>query len=75
MDKHDLHTEFPELSDKIHELKVNDSHFRKMFDEYHQINKEIHRMESNEIFTDSELNVLRLKRVHLKDQIYTLLES
>ncbi len=74
MDKHDLHHEFPQFDEKIHELKINNSHFRKIFDDYHFVNKEIHRIESNDIFTDSELNVLRSKRVHLKDQIYSFLQ-
>ncbi len=75
MDKHDLHHDFPEFDEKIHELKTNDFHFRKIFDEYHSINKDIHRIESNEVYTDSELNVLRVKRVNLKDQISEYLNS
>lgn len=73
MNKHDLRNEFSEYSDLIHELKMNNPNFKKIFDEYNKINKEIHKFESNEIFSDPELNVLRLKRVHLKDQIYSLL--
>jgi uncharacterized protein YdcH (DUF465 family) len=75
MDKHDLHHEFPEFEDRIHDLKTNDNHFRKLFDEYHNVNKDIHRIESNEVFTDSELNVLRSRRVNLKDEIYLYLEK
>ena len=75
MDKHDLHHEFPEFEDRIHDLKTNHNHFRKLFDEYHNVNKDIHRIESNEVFTDSELNVLRSRRVNLKDEIYLYLEK
>jgi uncharacterized protein len=32
MEKHDLHHEFPALEQKIHDLKVSDNHFRKLFD-------------------------------------------
>ncbi len=75
MDKHDLHHEFPEFEDRIHDLKMSDNHFKKLFDEYHNVNKDIHRIESNEVFTDSELNVLRSRRVNLKDEIYLYLEK
>jgi len=74
MEKHDLHHEFPEHADRIHELKVGNSHFRKLFDEYHATNKEIHRLEMSEAFTDDELNKLRKKRLHLKDDLFDIIE-
>jgi hypothetical protein len=74
MEKHDLHHEFPELNEKIHELKVSDNHFKKLFDEYHEINNEIHRIESGaETTVDEVLNSLRMRRVFLKDSLYALL--
>lgn len=74
MEHHDLRHEFPELADKIHELKTSDNHFRKMFDEYHEVTHSIERIESGaENTTDEVLNGLRLKRVHLKDDLYIML--
>ena len=74
MEKHDLHHEFPQFEERIHELKVNDNHFKKMFDEYHELNKEIHRIETDtEPASDETLNDLRVKRVHLKDELYNQL--
>jgi uncharacterized protein YdcH (DUF465 family) len=75
MEKHDLHSEFPQYDEKIHELKVSDNHFRKLFDEYHDINKQIHHLESTNVFIDSELNTLRVKRLKLKDQLREILEK
>jgi uncharacterized protein YdcH (DUF465 family) len=75
MEKHDLHAEFPQHNDRIHELKVSDKHFRKLFDEYHTTNKTIHSVEANGKFTDKELNELRSKRVHLKDQLILIIEG
>jgi uncharacterized protein YdcH (DUF465 family) len=43
---HELAEEFPEYKDRIHDLKVSDAHFRKLFDEYHEINREVHRTEA-----------------------------
>lgn len=75
MKKHDLLHEFPEKKDKIHELKTTDSHFRKIFDEYHQTDHAIHSIESGATpTTDEHLNKLRMKRVTLKDSVYTYLK-
>ncbi len=70
MEAHDILHEFPQKKEKIHELKTTDQHFRKLFDEYHDIDHEIHRFENgSEATTDEHLNDLRKKRVILKDQI------
>jgi uncharacterized protein YdcH (DUF465 family) len=74
MEKHDLQHEFPELHDKIHELKTSNHHFRKLFDEYHDINNSIHSIESGaQQVKDEVLNEFRMKRVHLKDELYKML--
>lgn len=75
MQKHDLLHEFPEKKEKIHELKTTNAHFRKIFDEYHQTDHDIHSIESGATpTTDDHLNELRLKRVNLKDSVYTYLK-
>jgi uncharacterized protein YdcH (DUF465 family) len=75
MEKHDLHHEFPQHESKIHDLKVSDRHFRKLFDEYHFIDKQIHGIESTQVFTDDELNEMRKRRLHLKDQLLNIIED
>lgn len=76
MEKHDLRHEFPEYVDKIHDLKISDNHFRRLFDEYDEINKEIQRIETGiEPTSDQILNELRLKRVHLKDELFSMLKN
>jgi uncharacterized protein YdcH (DUF465 family) len=76
MQKHDLLHEFPEKKDKIHELKISDSHFKKIFDEYHDIDHNIHSIETGATATtDDHLNELRLKRVNLKDTLYNYLKD
>ena len=76
MQKHDLLHEFPEMKDKIHELKVSDNHFRKMFDEYHDLDHKIHSYETGATATtDDHLTELRAKRVHLKDALYAYLTN
>ncbi|MEQ1732469.1 MAG: DUF465 domain-containing protein [Bacteroidia bacterium] len=76
MQKHDLLHEFPELKEKIHALKISDTHFRKLFDEYHEIDHSIHSIETGAtVTTDEHLNELRKKRVVLKDDLYTQLNK
>jgi uncharacterized protein YdcH (DUF465 family) len=75
MEKHDLHHELPEFNEQIHELKTTNNHFRKLFDDYHSTNKEIHRLESSGVFTDSELTILRQRRLNLKDELVSILEN
>ena len=71
---HELAEEFPDKAQQIHDLKESDAHFRKLFDEYHEINRAIHRAETNVEPTD-ELNETRMRkeRMHLKDQIASML--
>lgn len=75
-EKHDLHHEFPEYNDKIHDLKVSNAHFAKLFDEYHEVNNEILRIEQ-EIETPSDAYVedLKKRRLHLKDELYRMLQE
>ncbi len=75
MEKHDLLHEFPEHKEKIHNLKVSDHHFRKLFDEYHEVDHDVHRVETGaEITKDEVLNEMRKKRVLLKDKLYAYLK-
>jgi uncharacterized protein YdcH (DUF465 family) len=74
VEHHDLHHEFPQLHDKIHELKVSDANFRKLYDEYHTLTQQIENME-NEVdpkSTQTEEGA-KLRRVYLKDKLYQML--
>ena len=74
MEKHDLTHEFPSYRDKINEMKAGSNRFRKLYEEYHDVDLQIHRIEEGETpTTDDHLNELRLKRVHLKDILYKML--
>lgn len=67
---HELAEEFPDKVDRMHNLKESDAHFRKLFDEYHEVNRAIHRAETNVEPTDQfhEEN-MRKQRMRLKDEI------
>ena len=73
---HELAEEFPDKAEKIHELKMTNAHFAKLFDEYHLINREIHRIETQvEAASDERSTDLRKKRLHLKDEIAAILSQ
>lgn len=73
---HELADTFPQHRDRIHQLKVNDPHFARMADEYHTINREIHRIESEvEPASDDRLEDLKKQRLHLADEVGAMLAT
>ena len=73
---HSLVQEFPEYKDKIHELKISDPEFAKLFQKYDDIDKEIYRIEMQiENTSDEYVENLKIRRVQLKDQLYTMLQQ
>lgn len=73
---HDLAHELPEFREKIHQLKLEDNHFSKLFDEYHQVNNEVLRLEAENIpVTDEAFEVLKKQRLNLKDKLYNILAA
>ncbi|MGM0952786.1 MAG: YdcH family protein [Pseudomonadota bacterium] len=76
LEKHDLLHEMPESKDTIHELKMKDSHFAKMFEEYHEVDHEVHRIESGaEHSSDEYLEERKKVRLNLKDKLYTMVRD
>ncbi len=76
VEHHDLIHELPQLKARIHELKLSDAHFRKLFDEYHELTREIEKMENEvtPVATRTEEDA-KLRRIHLKDELYRLLTA
>lgn len=75
-EKHDLHHEFPEFNEAIHELKMSDHHFARLFSEYHELDHEVHRIESGaENTSDDYLEDRKKQRLHLKDELFTILKK
>jgi len=73
---HELHEEFPEFAAKMSDLKTSDAHFVKLAEEYHELNRAVHRAETNVEPVEELAEVeMRKKRALLKDQIYALLSK
>jgi uncharacterized protein len=76
VEHHPLISEFPEFKDAIHTLKMNDAHFAKLFNEYHDTDKAVNRAENGvENLGDSALEGLKKVRLSLKDQLYQQLQN
>ena len=73
---HELHDEFPDQVTKIHELKEMNAHFARLADEYHEVNRAIHRIEAQvEATDDFTLEDMKKKRLHLVDEIAAILHG
>ena len=73
---HELKEDFPDFADAIHTLKETDAHFRRLYDEYHSVNRAVHRLEIGEDHASQfDEEALRKERIKLKDEIYALLKA
>jgi uncharacterized protein YdcH (DUF465 family) len=71
---HELHEEFPRQADRMMKLKEEDAHFGRLYEEYHKINRAIHRAETDvEPTDDLHMTEMRKQRMHLKDEIARIL--
>lgn len=74
IEKHCLSEDFPEYRSTIHELRSRDAHFARLLDEYHETDQEIRRIEQQiETPGDQYVEQRKLRRVRLKDELYTRL--
>ena len=73
---HDLHADFPEHADRIHDLKLNNAHFAKLLGEYDEVNHKVHLAETNvEPRSHVRETELRKERARLKDELYRMLTA
>ena len=73
---HELAEQFPGHVERMHTLKQEDKHFAKLADDYHEINRRVHRAETNvEPMDQLAEEQLRKERAVLKDKIYAMLRG
>ncbi|WP_425040847.1 YdcH family protein [Primorskyibacter sp. S187A] len=73
---HDLVAEFPDKAELISQLKQSDAHFARLADEYHDLNRAVHRAETNvEPMEQLAETDLRKRRAALKDAIWQALSK
>jgi uncharacterized protein YdcH (DUF465 family) len=73
---HELAEEFPDKIAEIQSLKQSNAHFAKLAESYHEINRAVHRAETNVEPMEELAEVqLRKQRAHLKDEIWAMLSK
>jgi uncharacterized protein YdcH (DUF465 family) len=72
---HDLHAEFPDAADALHTLKIGNDHFGKLAAQYHDLNREIHRIDSGiEAASDERTEQLKKERLAILDQVGVMIK-
>lgn len=75
-EKHDLVHELPEHKDAIRNLKMTNQHFARLFDEYHEVDHEVHRIETGiENTSDEYLEERKKVRLYLKDELFRMIKQ
>ncbi|MEE4315849.1 MAG: DUF465 domain-containing protein [Erythrobacter sp.] len=73
---HELHDEFPQDAETLHRLKLTNSHFVRLAERHHEVNREIHRISAEiEAASDERLEALKRERLHLLDEIAAMLDQ
>lgn len=76
IEKHDLLHEFPQYREAIHALKSTDRHFARLFEQYHELDHEVRRIEEGAENTgDDYLENRKKERLQLKDELYGMLKA
>lgn len=76
VEKHDLLHELPEYREQIHTLKTSNAHFARLFDEYHDVDHEVRRLETGVAASSDEyLEGRKKQRLKLKDELYGMLRA
>jgi len=75
-EKHDLLHELPEYKERIHELKISNHHFAKLFNEYDELDHLVRCCETEiEVHADDYVQGLKKRRLALKDELLKILQA
>ena len=67
---------FPEYRDLISNLKQEDAHFARLFDEHNELDDKITSLVNNPVTSGSEeIEELKKAKLKLKDELYALLQK
>ena len=63
-----------EYRDEIHDLKISNAHFAKIFEKHNELDKQVEDAEAGRtLLTDMELEVLKKEKLLLKDEAYKMI--
>ena len=73
---HELAAEFPADHDILHKLKLHNAHFARLSVRYHEVNGDIHRIETDvEPASDERAEALKKERLHLLDELSAMIAA
>ncbi len=63
-----------EYKNEIHELKMSNAHFAKIFEKHNDLDQKVEDAEAGRLLlTDAELEVLKKEKLLLKDEAYKMI--
>ncbi len=63
-----------EYKEEIHELKLSNAHFAKVFEKHNELDQKVEDAEADRvILTDVELETLKKEKLLLKDEAYKMI--
>ena len=66
----------PDAADALHTLKIGNEHFGKLAAQYHDVNREIHRIDSGiEPASDDRTEALKKERLSILDQVAVMVKN
>ena len=72
----ELAEEFPNYKDAIHRLKTSNTHFARLYAEYHTVTRQLDRIAQEiEAVSDDVAEIFKKKRLALKDELFRLLKT
>lgn len=72
----ELTTIFKRDRDLITRLKRDDAHYARLADEYHEVNRQVHRIEAEtEAASDERVEALKKQRLSLLDEITAIVSK
>lgn len=73
---HPLVKEFPRHREQIHHLKISNSHFHNLMEQYEELDKRVFRIEDGTHPTSDEyVEQLKRERLLLKDQLFEMIST
>ena len=67
---------FPDFRDLITQLKTEDAHFARLFEQHNDLDQRIKNIETHiEIGTPLEVENLKKEKLRLKDEMYAILKK
>lgn len=71
-----LDEDFPDMAERIHALKTTNNRFARLLEEYNDLNRDIHRIETRVEPAAAEVEEeLKRRRLRLKDEIAQMLSG